>query len=245
MKIFAMIPARSGSKGLADKNVALAGGHPLIGHAMAFASKLPVDRIVVSSDSSAYLEVAQRYYDPLRTEVEEVYHRRGSYASSDTAMEEDVVADYLVGWGNEPPDVWVWIKPTSPFRRVADVEQGLTVLRDRPAVDSVRVVTRADARLQKTNELGMLEWYGEPARLGRSKMRRTEVTQVFKPFNLEIFRHEKFRQVPRLFMGVNIWPIVAPAITGIDVDGQEDLDLVDAIMRADPRPAWLEGLVHA
>lgn len=237
MKVFAMIPARSGSKGLPHKNIKLAGGVPLIGHAVSFAKKLGVDRVVVATDSEEYIRVAAPFYDGL------FWHHESGHAASDTSMEEVLIGDY-VDQCHEVPDIWVWLKPTSPFRRIADVKCGIAELANNPYVDSVRLVSEADARLQYVDELGWLSWMGLCAYFGRSKMRRTDVKQVYKPFNLEIFRHAWWQQCPKLFMGTRIRPIVCPKITGIDIDGQDDLDLVDLIMSANPRPEWLDPYVH-
>lgn len=237
MKVFAMIPARAGSKGLPGKNVAKVGGHPLIGYAAAFASKLGVDRIVVSTDSEDYVKAAHPYC------LQVYWHNRHWYASSDTAMEEDIIKDY-VDQGNEVPDIWVWLKPTSPFRRVEDVQEGINQLKFYPYIDSVRLVSEADARLQKIGDLGWLEWLPIAATAGRSKMRRNEVPQVFKPFNLEIFRHSVWKGCKHLFMGHRIQPVFCSKITGLDIDVQEDLDLVDLILSVNPRPEWLKPYVH-
>lgn len=235
--VFAMIPARAGSKGLPNKNVAEIGGHPLVAHAAAFADKLDVDRVIISTDSEAYARAAHAQCMRL------FWHNRGAGASSDTAMEEDIIADY-VDQGNDVPDIWVWLKPTSPFRSIDDVQNGIRTLVEYKYVDSVRLVTEADARLQVINELGWLEWISLAAAFGRSKMRRTEVPKVYKPFNLEIFRHRVWRRHPALFMGTNIHPVPCAKITGLDIDGQEDLDLVRALVELTPRPDWLKPYVH-
>ncbi len=39
MKVYAIIPARSGSKGVANKNISLVGGKPLLSHSILFAKK--------------------------------------------------------------------------------------------------------------------------------------------------------------------------------------------------------------
>lgn len=238
MKVFAMIPARSGSKGLPDKNISPAGGVPLIGHAVNFAKKLDIDRIVVSTDSKAYVDLAVEY-EPMIW-----WHQRGEQASSDTAMEEDIIADYVASNG-EMPDIWVWIKPTSPFRSVASVEEAICVLAARPYVDSVRIVSEADPRLQVAGEMGWLEpllpllWPG-----GRSKARRTEFPKVYKPFNLEVFRHSGWTGGQSYFMGHRIHPIIEDKITGLDVDDARDLEIIDLIVNADPRPDWLKSYIH-
>src|SRR5258708_24001962 len=61
MLIYALIPARSGSKGLPDKNILPIDGHPLIAYSIAFAQKLEIDRELVSTDSPVYREISLRY----------------------------------------------------------------------------------------------------------------------------------------------------------------------------------------
>ena len=58
----AIIPARSGSKSIKDKNLALLGGHPLIAYSIALAKMMVgVDRVIVSTDSLEYAKIAEKY----------------------------------------------------------------------------------------------------------------------------------------------------------------------------------------
>ena len=51
--VVAIIPARSGSKGVVDKNIKLLAGYPLIAYSIAAAQMVnSIDRIIVSTDSS-------------------------------------------------------------------------------------------------------------------------------------------------------------------------------------------------
>jgi CMP-N-acetylneuraminic acid synthetase len=240
MRAYALIPARAGSKGLPDKNVIPIGGHPLLAWSIAFARKIPVERVILSTDSEAYAALGRRY-------GAEVPALRDAAAASDTAMEEDILADLhatLPGLGIPLPDVWVWLKPTCPFRDVAAVEQALGVLRDRPAVDAVRIVSEADARLHRINAEGWLEpllpgW--DPA---RSKVRRSEFPKVFQPFNLEVFRHQGWLHRGPLFMGRRIHPIVLPRITGLDVDDRDGFELIRALIESNPRAEIVARHLH-
>ena len=58
----AIIPARSGSKGIKNKNLKKLGNHPLLAYSIA-AAKLAVkiDRVIVSTDSEIYADVAISY----------------------------------------------------------------------------------------------------------------------------------------------------------------------------------------
>ena len=59
--VYAIIPARSGSKGLIGKNVRLLAGHPLLAWSIAAARLAKnIDRVIVSTDSREYVEIAQR-----------------------------------------------------------------------------------------------------------------------------------------------------------------------------------------
>ena len=61
MKIYAIIPARSGSKGLPNKNIKDLNGKPLMTYSIDFAKKIGVDRIFCSTDSQQYAKIAEQY----------------------------------------------------------------------------------------------------------------------------------------------------------------------------------------
>ena len=59
MSVLAIVPARSGSKSVPDKNVASFRGRPLLVHSVAHGlAARNVDRVLVSTDSPRYRELA-------------------------------------------------------------------------------------------------------------------------------------------------------------------------------------------
>ena len=89
MKNLAIIPARSGSKGLKDKNIKLLNGKPLMAYTIeaAIQSKM-FDEVMVSTDSEEYADIAKKY-------GAKVPFMRSSELSNDTASSWDVVRDVL------------------------------------------------------------------------------------------------------------------------------------------------------
>ena len=60
--IVALIPARSGSKGIPNKNIKNICGNPLIAYSIRVAQKSKlIDRIIVSTDSQKYADIAKFY----------------------------------------------------------------------------------------------------------------------------------------------------------------------------------------
>ena len=59
--LVAIIPARSGSKGVADKNIKLLGEHPFNSYSIAAAFLAGIKEVVVSTDSQKYAEIAKSY----------------------------------------------------------------------------------------------------------------------------------------------------------------------------------------
>jgi N-acylneuraminate cytidylyltransferase len=57
----ALIPARSGSKRIPDKNIRDFHGHPLMAYTIKLAKDFGFDKVIVSSDSDDYLEIAEKY----------------------------------------------------------------------------------------------------------------------------------------------------------------------------------------
>ena len=60
--IVALIPARSGSKRVPDKNIRPLAGHPLIAYSIAAALQSGIfDAVIVSTDSDRYADIARHY----------------------------------------------------------------------------------------------------------------------------------------------------------------------------------------
>lgn len=105
--IIGLIPARSGSKSVKDKNIRLLGGYPLMAWSIA-ASKMcgHIERTVVSTDSIEYAGIAAEY-------GAEVLMRPSKLAQDTTA---DVA--YIKHTLDEMPevDIIVLLRPTTPLR---------------------------------------------------------------------------------------------------------------------------------
>jgi CMP-N-acetylneuraminic acid synthetase len=240
LQVYALIPARSGSRGVLDKNIREIAGHPLLGYSIAFAKKIKLDRIIVSTDSARYQEIAIRY-------GAECPYLRGAFASSATAMEEDILADLaanLPRLGIAMPDVWVRLKPTSPLRSVRSVEAAIAALEADSALESVRIVSETESRLHGVNADGYLEPLSAQWDPGRSVMRRDEFSRAYKPFNLDVLRHALWLERGSAYMGRRIKPIFEHRITGLDIDDEDDFELAKALISIRPRPAFLEPFVH-
>ena len=116
----AIIPARSGSKGLKDKNIKLLNGKPLLAYTIEVAKESKVfDEIYVSTDSSEYAEIAKQW-------GASVPFLRSKELATDTAATWDVVKDTLRQYLNKGVkfDTIAILQPTSPFRRSEDIING-------------------------------------------------------------------------------------------------------------------------
>jgi len=125
----AIIPARSGSKGLKDKNVKILNSKPLIAYTIdaAIQSNL-FDRIIVSTDSVKYAQIAKTY-------GADVPFLRSKKNSKDKSTTWDVVNEVLSKIDKKYNTV-VLLQPTSPLRTAEDIKNAYTIFTDKNA-DSV------------------------------------------------------------------------------------------------------------
>lgn len=136
--ILAVIPARSGSKSVKDKNIRPLGGRPLMAWSIkAGLACKAIDRVVVSTDSDKYAQLAKFY-------GAEIINRPPELAQDETAME-PVLKHVLetVEKQGEKLETLVLLDPTSPFRLVSDINQCLELLKQ-PETESVVTVCEVD-----------------------------------------------------------------------------------------------------
>ena len=60
--VIGIIPARSGSKTVKDKNIKMLNGHPLIAYSIVAALvSEKIDRVIVTTNSTQYRDIALKY----------------------------------------------------------------------------------------------------------------------------------------------------------------------------------------
>lgn len=129
MKNIAIIPARSGSKGLKDKNIKILDGIPLLAYSIVAAQKSQLfDEIMVSTDSKEYAEIAIQY-------GASVPFLRSKEKSDDKTGSWDVVKEVLYGYKQQEIffDTVCLLQPTSPLRTEKDIIEGYKILEEKNA----------------------------------------------------------------------------------------------------------------
>lgn len=139
MNHLAIIPARSGSKSLRDKNILPLNGKPLIAYSIEAARASGVfSEVLVSTDSPRYADIA-------RSCGANVPFLRSETASSDTASSWDVAREVLRRYS----DIGRWfdsvclLQPTSPLREPEDIVAGYEAFHQKNA-DAITAVCEMD-----------------------------------------------------------------------------------------------------
>ena len=129
----ALIPARSGSERVPDKNVRPLAGHPLLAYAIASARQAGIfDRIVCSTDSGKIAEVAQRY-------GADIPFLRPADLATSTSPDIEWITHTLAQL-DEHYDLFAIVRATNPFRGPDVLRRGLAQLLATPEADSIRAV---------------------------------------------------------------------------------------------------------
>ena len=139
MKRIAIIPARSGSKGLKDKNIKELLGKPLIYYSIKAAiDSNAFDKIFVSTDSQKYADIAKEC-------GADASFLRSEKTSSDTASTWDAVREVLEEFDKrgEHYDQIMVLQATSPLRTPKDINNAINLYNEKEA-NAVVSVTETD-----------------------------------------------------------------------------------------------------
>lgn len=135
MKNIAIIPARSGSKGVKDKNIRDLNGKPLMAYTIEAAiDSKEFDEVMVSTDSERYAEIAKKY-------GANVPFLRNDITSTDSASSWDVVEEVLSGYKKRDRefDAFCLLQPTSPLRDADDIVSAFKLYKNRASFAVVSV----------------------------------------------------------------------------------------------------------
>jgi len=123
-RVIALIPARSGSKRLKNKNLLDLAGKPLIAWTIEAAlNTIEVDDVIVSTDSHEIKNVALKF-------GAKVPFLRPDSLANDNASTDDVLMHAIAELQLSPSDILVLLQPTSPLRNSYDIKHALLELND-------------------------------------------------------------------------------------------------------------------
>lgn len=147
-EIWVFIPARSGSKSIKNKNIKKINGKPLIYYTLLIAKKLKrVKKIVFSSDSQHYLNIASKY-----AKIEK--DLRSKKNSTHLSTDYDVFKEYLekkLEKKQNIPEFFLHLRPTTPARKLKTINNIIdTFVKNSKNYSSLRSVSELENPGYKT-----------------------------------------------------------------------------------------------
>lgn len=225
MKNIAIIPARSGSKGLKDKNIKLMNGKPLLAYSIEAALQSGIfDCVHVSTDSDSYAEIARKY-------GADIPFLRSNEMSSDSAGSWDVVLEVIQKYKGlgQTYDMVTLLQPTSPLRGTADILSAYKEYKEKKAQAIVSVCEMEHSPLWSNVLPGDLSMKGF---LKHQANRQRQRLDKYYRINGAIY----MVRVPFLEERINIYrqgcyAYVMDSRKSIDIDTQLDFDIAEYLLR--------------
>lgn len=148
-EVLALIPARSGSKGVKDKNIKLLGGKPVINWSIeACLKSKKIDRVIVSTDSKEYAEIA------LKAGAEVPFLRPVEISKDNSGDKEFIVhALNFLKEHNELPELIAHIRPSTPIRNPDIIDKAIEVFMDSDNATALRSVHKMSESSYKNFEI--------------------------------------------------------------------------------------------
>ena len=231
MIILCLIPARSGSKGILDKNIKILNGKPLIAHSIDQAKETKYYknnqmRIVVTTDSEKYANIAKEY-------GAEIPVLRPSEISQDLSTDFEFMKhmiDYLKENENYNPDMILQLRPTQPIRKIEDINKCLDLfIENYQNYDSLRTIVPYDKSPFKMYEVK------NNILTPLFKTLTIDETNIIEPYNQcrqllpQTYLHNGYIDILKPYLlndnkisGDKIYPYVMNKEDTIDIDTLED-----------------------
>lgn len=229
MNVLGVVPARGGSKGIPQKNLALVGGRPLLAYtADAARASRRLQRVILSTDDPAIAEAGRT----LGLEVP--FLRPASLAADDTPMipvlRHAVSEMRTRGFA---ADAVALLQPTSPLRRAAHVDAAVDLL-EQSGADTVVSVTEVPHQFSPASVMRLVDGRLQPFLDGPVVMRRQDKPRVYARNGPAVLVTRVATLDRESLYDGDCRALVMDAAESIDVDGPWDLELLEFLLSRRP-----------
>lgn len=220
----ALIPARSGSKGLPGKNLLRVGGRSLIARAVDVARGIHgVDQVIVSTDGADIAQEASRHGARV--------HQRPPELATDNAVVADTIRHVIAEFAQQgtPLTYGLLLEPTSPLRVAADVQRCLDAVRG--GADSAATFTEAALHPHRAFviEHEMARPFIEEAVAWRPRQQLQPAAYQLSG-SAYAFRCDRFPADGVAVLFGQIAAVVVPRERSVDIDDATDRLVVEALL---------------
>ena len=224
-EFWVLIPARSGSKSIKNKNIKKLCGKPLIAYSILAAKKNKVlKKIIFSSDSERYLKIAKQYGNC-------ILHKRSKKASSDTASELDVFKDFIkshLKLNKFLPKFFVSFRPTSPIRYAKTINKGIELFKKNSnKYTSLRSVNEMSETAYKTVRIvgkKLSSLCGKDFKIDKYDMSRHKYPKTYEMNGIiDIYKTQNILR--GTLLGNKVFPFVVDDINS-NIDSLNDIDFI-------------------
>jgi N-acylneuraminate cytidylyltransferase len=231
--VVALIPARSGSKGIENKNLRTLHGKSLLDWSVGAAEKTEnISRVVVSTNSSEYAEVAKKA-------GAEVPFLRPELISQDKSTDFEFVEHALDFFYKEGriPDLIVHLRPTTPFRDPGFMDQAISDgLKRKIGVTSVRSVHEMSESAYKSFEIGesgnLVSAFSKINELDAANVGRQSFPKTYSPNGYIDLLFPDLILNSGFLHGNNVSPIITE--NTIEIDSESELSMAQALLTMNP-----------
>jgi CMP-N,N'-diacetyllegionaminic acid synthase len=222
----AIIPARSGSKGILNKNTAPLAGFPLIAYSIVAAKLTPgISRVIVSTDSEKYAELSRSY-------GAEVPFLRPTEFSGDSSTDTEFMV-HAMNWfdANEPqtPEYWVHLRPTTPLRDPSKIQEALDLISSDSSATALRSAFLSPESpfkwFRHTNDGYLMSLTSADTNLDKFNLPRQTFPKVYVPDGYVDIIRRSFVKKTGLLHGDKVMGFVSPFCT--EVDSEEELRRIE------------------
>jgi CMP-N,N'-diacetyllegionaminic acid synthase len=225
-KIWAIIPARAGSKRLHKKNIYKFHNKPLISWTIksALSSKY-IDKVIVSTDDK-YIANISKFYGA------EVPFIRPKSLSSDKASSTAVVLHALKKLGVNKNDLFILLQPTSPLRTTSHIDAAIKLFEKNRFIDNIIGISKLRHPIEWSNELPLnLSMQNFVKKNNRGKRSQDFSNRYIVNGSIYILKIRSFLKEKRFLLHKNSFGYVMENNVSIDVDNLDDLKLAEYLFK--------------
>ena len=220
----AIIPARSGSKGLVDKNIKIINSKPLMAWSIEAGLKSKyIDRLIVSTDSEKYAKIAKNF-------GAEVPFIRPAEISTDKSSRIDVIRHSLEEVG-ESYDYIVFLEPTSPLTTERDIDAAIEQLfleKNAEAIVGVSLSEAAHPNFLVELNNGFLGFISKDQ---KSSVVRRQDLEDFYFYDGSLYISEVDKYLEKEFYHEKTLGYITPKWKSLEIDDIDDFIMVEAMMK--------------